>query len=69
MGIYFRGRRIYEIGLIAIRDVSPLLCAAGAGRFDTSPLRYTPFRGHDCRGRLATSSERMVCGVQCNALI
>ena len=27
VGISFRDRRVYEIGLIAIRDVSPLFCA------------------------------------------
>ena len=44
VGIYFRDWRVYEIGLIAIRDESPVFCAGGAGRFGTWPLRYTPFR-------------------------
>ena len=43
MGIRFRNCRVYEIGLIAIRDESPLFCAGGAGRFGTRPLQYTPF--------------------------
>ena len=34
MGIYFRDR-VYEIGIVAIRDVSPLFCAGGTGRFGT----------------------------------
>ena len=46
VGINFRDWRVYEIGLIAIRDESPpLFCAGGAGRFGTWPLRCTPFRG------------------------
>ena len=35
VGIYFRDRRVYEIGLIAIRDESQLFCSGCAGRFGT----------------------------------
>ena len=30
MGIFFRDRGVYETGLIAIRDVSPLFCAGSS---------------------------------------
>ena len=40
---------IYEIGLIAIRDESPLTSSGFAGRFGTWPLRYTPFRDNSIR--------------------
>ena len=32
VGIYFRDRLVYETGLIAIRDVSPLFCAGSSHR-------------------------------------
>ena len=44
VGIYFRDWHVYEIGLIAIHDESPLTSSGCAGRFGTWPLRYTPFR-------------------------
>ena len=40
VGIYFRDRRVYEIGLIPIRDVSPLFCACSLhGRSVQAPIR------------------------------
>ena len=40
MGIYFRDGRVYEIGLIGVRDVSPLFCAGSLhGKSVQAPIR------------------------------
>ena len=39
VGIYFRDRRVYETGLIAIRDESPVFCAGSShGKLLQAPI-------------------------------
>ena len=61
VGIYFRDRRVYETGLIAIRDVSPLFCAGSSHEKSVqAPIWLKCITLHsisDCLGRLEWTNQ------------